>query len=47
MRHSLGATPSESLKMLVKYAASLVAEGVTDIMKFGIAFFAKRAAIAK
>jgi len=29
------------------YAASLVAEGVTDIMKFGIAFFAKRAAIAK
>ena len=29
------------------YAASLVAEGITDIMKFGIAFFAKRAAIAK
>ena len=29
------------------YAASLVAEGVTDIMKFGIAFFAKCAAIAK
>ncbi len=29
------------------YAALLVAEGITDIMKFGIAFFAKRAAIAK
>ncbi|MBP5511367.1 MAG: PD-(D/E)XK nuclease domain-containing protein, partial [Kiritimatiellae bacterium] len=29
------------------YAASLVAEGIADIMKFGIAFFAKRAAIAK
>ena len=29
------------------YAASLVAEDITDIMKFGIAFFAKRAAIAK
>ena len=29
------------------YAASLVAEGITDIMKFGIAFFAKCAAIAK
>ena len=29
------------------YAASLVAEGITDIMKFGMAFFAKRAAIAK
>ena len=29
------------------YAASLVADGITDIMKFGIAFFAKRAAIAK
>ena len=29
------------------YAASLEAEGITDIMKFGIAFFAKRAAIVK
>ena len=29
------------------YAASLVTEGITDIMKFGIAFFAKCAAIAK
>lgn len=29
------------------YAASLEAEGVTDIMKFGIAFFNKRAALAK
>ena len=29
------------------YAASLVAEGITDIMKFGIAFFNKRAALAK
>ena len=29
------------------YAASLEAEGITDIMKFGIAFFNKRAALAK
>ena len=29
------------------YAASLEAEGITDIMKFGIAFFAQRAAIVK
>ncbi len=29
------------------YAASLEAEGITDIMKFGIAFFNKHAALAK
>ena len=29
------------------YAASLEAEGIADILKFGIAFFAKRAALAK
>ena len=29
------------------YATSLEAEGITDIMKFGIAFFNKRAALAK
>ena len=29
------------------YAASLEAEGITDIMKFGYAFFSKKSAICR
>ena len=29
------------------YAASLDAEGITDIMKFGYAFYAKKSAICR
>ena len=45
----LDALAAEARRQIDKknYAASLEAEGVTDIMKFGIAFFNKRAALAK
>lgn len=45
----LGALAAQALRQIDEknYAASLEAEGITDIMKFGYAFFAKKSAICR